>query len=198
MGPASPRRALGIERFCDARSDEKDTKIAGPGGEEAVAGKSPDAAGDEEPLAAPAVEITSARFGGRERVDESSPQARYEGRTFRVEFAAMMFRDSDPLECRYRLSGLEKEFTLTRQREARYASLPTGSHTFEVLYGSKRARRAWCWRWRRCCCSRTSGRCAPAPEQETGGGGGGAHLQKCNGAAGIFPSAGRVGDGDLR
>ncbi len=95
-----------------------------------------DPAQEESALAAPPVVLTSAKFGNRELLNESRPRIPYQDRTFQAEFAAMTFRDSDRLRCRYRLRGLETEFTETRLREARYALLPAGEYTFEVRCGS--------------------------------------------------------------
>ncbi|HEV3254950.1 MAG TPA: diguanylate cyclase, partial [Candidatus Acidoferrales bacterium] len=57
-------------------------------------------------------------------------------RAFHAQFAALTFRDSDRVRCRYRLRGLESEFTETSLREALYSALPPGEYTFEVACGS--------------------------------------------------------------
>ncbi|MFZ0039441.1 MAG: GGDEF domain-containing protein, partial [Candidatus Acidiferrales bacterium] len=47
------------------------------------------------------------------------------------------FRDPDQVTCRYRLKGLEREFSETSLREVRYSALQPGGYTFEVACGSQ-------------------------------------------------------------
>jgi diguanylate cyclase (GGDEF)-like protein len=84
----------------------------------------------------PTVVITSAQLGKRERVNDDAPSVSYADRTFHAEFAAPVFHDPDHVTCRYRLNGLESDFTETTLREARYPSLPAGAYSFEVSCGS--------------------------------------------------------------
>jgi diguanylate cyclase (GGDEF)-like protein len=43
-----------------------------------------------------------------------------------------LFQDAGNVTCRYRLEGLQTEFTKTSQVEAHYSSLPPGEYTFQV------------------------------------------------------------------
>ena len=52
---------------------------------------------------------------------------------FRVFYAGLTYRGEQNVRFRFRLAGLESEWTETSLREARYASLPPGRYTFEVL-----------------------------------------------------------------
>ncbi len=91
----------------------------------------------EEPaLAKPSVVLTAALFGKQDRLDDKSREILYNDNTFLARFATPVFHDSDRITCRYRLAGLERDFTETSLREARYSSLPAGDYTFQVICGS--------------------------------------------------------------
>ncbi len=47
-------------------------------------------------------------------------------------FLPPTFQESGNVTCRYRLKGLQKEFTPTTSHEVSYSSLPAGSYTFQV------------------------------------------------------------------
>jgi diguanylate cyclase (GGDEF)-like protein len=76
--------------------------------------------------------ITSAQLGGENRLDAKDPRTPHSQASFNVQFAELSLRDSEKTPCRYRLNWLEAGYTETLQREARYASLPSGSYRFEV------------------------------------------------------------------
>lgn len=78
------------------------------------------------------VVITSARLGNQERRAETNPEAKYSQRVFSARFVPLTFREPQRYRCRYRLNGLESEFTETALREVRYPSLGAGSYVFEV------------------------------------------------------------------
>jgi diguanylate cyclase (GGDEF)-like protein len=82
------------------------------------------------------VVLTAARFGQVEHLADSSRKIPYRDSTFLARFATPMFHDPDHITCRYRLEGLERDFTETSLREARYSSLPAGDYTFHVMCGS--------------------------------------------------------------
>ncbi|HWZ81393.1 MAG TPA: diguanylate cyclase [Terriglobales bacterium] len=83
----------------------------------------------------PSVVLTAAWFGKVEHLAEKSPRIPYNDSTFLARFATPVFHD-DRITCRYRLDGLERDFTETSLREARYSSLPAGDYTFRVVCGS--------------------------------------------------------------
>ena len=94
-------------------------------------------ANEEEPKRRqPTVVITSAIFGRTEHLQEMTPEVKYRDATLLARFAAPVFRDASNVSCRYRLGGLETEFTETKLREARYPSLPAGQYSFQVSCGS--------------------------------------------------------------
>jgi diguanylate cyclase (GGDEF)-like protein len=93
---------------------------------------------DERVELPPRVVITSAQLGSRERLGERDPKAPRSDNTFRVDFAALTFRDPENVRCTYRLAGLENETNETSDREARYPALPPGSYTFNVSCRSAR------------------------------------------------------------
>jgi diguanylate cyclase (GGDEF)-like protein len=93
---------------------------------------------DERVELPPRVVITSALLGSSERVAEHNPQAPRSDNTFRVDFAALTYRDPGNVRCSYRLAGLESEPNETSGREARYPALPPGDYTFTVSCRSAR------------------------------------------------------------
>ena len=93
---------------------------------------------DEQVELPPRVVITSAHLGSRDRVGERNPAAPRSDNTFRVQFAALTYRDPENVRCSYRLAGLESEPNETSGREARYPALPPGDYTFSVSCRSAR------------------------------------------------------------
>jgi diguanylate cyclase (GGDEF)-like protein len=91
----------------------------------------------EEPAAVkPTVVLTAARFGKLDHLGEQAPEIPYHDSTFVARFATPVFHDPDHITCRYQLDGLERDFTETALREARYSSLPAGDYSFHVQCGS--------------------------------------------------------------
>jgi len=93
---------------------------------------------DERVELPPRVVITSAQLGSRDRVRERNPEAPRSDNTFRVDFAALTYRDPENVRCSYRLTGLETEPNETSGREARYPALPPGAYNFTVSCRSAR------------------------------------------------------------
>jgi diguanylate cyclase (GGDEF)-like protein len=86
----------------------------------------------------PRVVITAAQLGARDRLGERNPAAQRSDNTFRVDFAALTYRDPENVRCSYRLAGLETEPNETSEREARYPALPPGNYNFSVSCRSAR------------------------------------------------------------
>ncbi len=91
----------------------------------------------------PRVLLISVQFGNgspilhaldeRPRETPSPVQIKYADRSGQIRFTALTFRHEDDVQFRYRLQGLEDTWIETRQREARYPSLPPGPYTFQVM-----------------------------------------------------------------
>jgi diguanylate cyclase (GGDEF)-like protein len=91
----------------------------------------------EEPVVRkPKVVLTAAIFGKLDHLDDAIHKVQYRDNTFLARFATPAFHNAGSIACRYRLEGLEREFTETSQREARYSALPAGDYTFETTCGS--------------------------------------------------------------
>lgn len=95
-----------------------------------------DANQEEPPVPQPTVVLTSAMLGKEDRLEDNGPQIKYKDATLLARFATPVFHNAGNLACRYRLAGLETEFTETNLREARYSSLPAGQYIFQVSCGS--------------------------------------------------------------
>lgn len=93
---------------------------------------------DERVELPPRVVITSAVLGSTDRLRERNPEAPRSDNTFRVEFAALTYRDPENVRCSYRLAGAENDANETAGREARYPALPPGNYTFSVSCRSAR------------------------------------------------------------
>ena len=78
------------------------------------------------------VAITNIELGGR-RVLPGANMVAQAGQSLTVRFAALSYRHEQSLEFEYWLRNLDGARILTREHEVRYASLPAGSYTFEVL-----------------------------------------------------------------
>ena len=78
------------------------------------------------------VMITSAQLGGQERLGEIEPEADHKQNTLHAEFAALSYRSPAAMRCRYRLEGLENNFTQTLSREIHYAALAPGDYALEI------------------------------------------------------------------
>jgi diguanylate cyclase (GGDEF)-like protein len=93
---------------------------------------------DERTELPPRVVITSAQLGSRERIGERNPEAPRSDNTFRIDFAALTYRDPENVRCWYHLAGLETEPNETSDRQARYPALPPGNYSFAVSCRSAR------------------------------------------------------------
>jgi signal transduction histidine kinase/CheY-like chemotaxis protein len=82
---------------------------------------------------APAVTVTSAELGGRELRLNAASTVPYTDRYLVVRFTAPVLFDNHDRRFRYRLSGIDRDWAEGPQGEARYANLPPGQYTFEVL-----------------------------------------------------------------
>jgi signal transduction histidine kinase/ligand-binding sensor domain-containing protein/CheY-like chemotaxis protein len=81
----------------------------------------------------PAVTITSYALGNTPRKLQDTPSVPYSEHTFTASFTTLSFLNEPAVRFRYRLKGLEENWTEARVREVRYPSLPSGSYSFEVL-----------------------------------------------------------------
>ena len=110
----------------------------------------PRAAAAAEP--APEPRILSVELGGKAR-DLSQPLRTGPGeRSLYVTFTSLTFRHEHDVRFRYRLRGLDQNWSETAHRDARYPSLPPGKYTFEVaasLPGAEISRRRWSSAFRR-------------------------------------------------
>ena len=80
----------------------------------------------------PSVIFTSLQLGGHERLTEKLPHATHKENTLNAEFAVLSYKDPAALRCRYRLVGLDGEFTEAMGREIHYAALAPGDYALEV------------------------------------------------------------------
>jgi signal transduction histidine kinase/ligand-binding sensor domain-containing protein/ActR/RegA family two-component response regulator len=90
---------------------------------------------------APAVAITSARFGDRTADPSLFSEVPFSDRDFSVGFAGLIFQNGKNVRFRYRLKGLDDRWIETGLREAHYSSLPAGPYQFEVM--ARTAHGAW-------------------------------------------------------
>ncbi len=81
----------------------------------------------------PSVVVMAVKFG--EHTVKPSPDLEipYHDHSLVVGFAGLSFLNEGSVRFRYRLKGLDEGWVETSQREVRFASLPTGAYTFEVL-----------------------------------------------------------------
>ncbi len=83
--------------------------------------------------AAPTVTVTGAQLGNTALSLSSASAAPYTERYLVVHFTAPVLFDNHDRRFRYRLSGIDRDWVEGSQGEARYANLPPGEYTFEVL-----------------------------------------------------------------
>ncbi len=88
--------------------------------------------GRSRPHPDPRAMIISTRLGDSAPYPGSSPQVPFRNHFFSVNFAGLTFLRERDIRFRYRLTGLDEDWTQTTQREARYPSLPAGDYRFEV------------------------------------------------------------------
>lgn len=91
--------------------------------------------------APPRVMITGVRFGPEARKLPDNPEVPYADRALHVTFTALTFEDEQEVQFRYRVAGLETQWTTTSHREVRVPHLTAGDYRFEVL--ARSARGVW-------------------------------------------------------
>ncbi len=79
----------------------------------------------------PAPELVSTRLANREISSGANIRWSSDSITFRL--ASLSFRNEKSVRYRYRLAGLESEWTETAQHEIRYPQLPPGDYRFEAV-----------------------------------------------------------------
>jgi signal transduction histidine kinase/CheY-like chemotaxis protein len=79
------------------------------------------------------VAITNLELAGRRVAPGAGPMAAQAGQSLSVRFAALNYRHEQSLVFEYRLRNLDSAAIHTRLHEVRYANLPSGNYTFEVM-----------------------------------------------------------------
>jgi signal transduction histidine kinase/ligand-binding sensor domain-containing protein len=85
------------------------------------------------PKVPPPVVVMSAQFGEHTLTPSPGLKIPYHDHSLVVGFAGLSFLNETSVRFRYRLKGLDEDWVETSQREVRFASLPAGAYTFEVL-----------------------------------------------------------------
>lgn len=80
---------------------------------------------------APAPTFLSARLGARALAQGASVP--WSGDPLSIGLASLTFRNEKAIRFRYRLQGIDPDWTETAQREVRYAQLPPGSYQFQAM-----------------------------------------------------------------
>jgi diguanylate cyclase (GGDEF)-like protein len=80
---------------------------------------------------APGVALTSVQLGGRRQRD-SLAVVPHDAGALSAFFTPLTLSNPDQVDCRYRLAGLEDQYTVTRQRQVQYRALPPGTYTLVV------------------------------------------------------------------
>ena len=83
------------------------------------------------------VAITSITFGGRKPEPRPEIPVPYAERTLHATFAALTFVNEDSIRFRYRVTGLDRNWTEARGGDAHVAGIPAGQYTFEVQAAAK-------------------------------------------------------------
>ncbi len=91
-------------------------------------------------LAIPEVRITTVTFGGA-RIAGPEPAVPYRKGALYARFAAPAFRDPRSVRFRYRLEGLDNDWTTTASRDLRVRQLPPGRYRLTVL--ARNSRGVW-------------------------------------------------------
>jgi signal transduction histidine kinase/CheY-like chemotaxis protein/streptogramin lyase len=85
------------------------------------------------PLQPPVVKLTAAQLGETILPLDSARKVPYSDRYLFVRFTAPMLFNNRERLYRYRLSNVDRSWVEGSQNEARYANLPPGNYTFEVM-----------------------------------------------------------------
>jgi len=85
------------------------------------------------PGAAPTVTLTGAELGNSALHLNATATVPYTDRYLVVRFTAPVLFDNRERRFRYRLSGIDRDWVESSQGEARYANLPPGQYTFQVV-----------------------------------------------------------------
>jgi signal transduction histidine kinase/DNA-binding response OmpR family regulator/ligand-binding sensor domain-containing protein len=93
------------------------------------------------PSTEPRAVVTVVKFGDKPADPAGSLTIPFQDHSFSIGFAALTFRGEREVLFRYKLQGVDQGWTETRQREARYPSLPAGRYDFAVM--ARRAEGAW-------------------------------------------------------
>jgi signal transduction histidine kinase/ligand-binding sensor domain-containing protein len=88
---------------------------------------------DAAPKVPPPVVVMAIQFGEHTVKPSSDLEIPYHDHSLVVGFAGLSFLNETSVRFRYRLKGLDEGWVQTSQRDVRFASLPPGAYTFEVL-----------------------------------------------------------------
>jgi signal transduction histidine kinase/AmiR/NasT family two-component response regulator len=80
----------------------------------------------------PKIVVTTVLAGGKALAAGAPPSIPYDLNSLDFQFAGLTFTDEPAVRFRYRLEGLERQWTETRARSARYAALRPGRYQFQV------------------------------------------------------------------
>jgi signal transduction histidine kinase/CheY-like chemotaxis protein/streptogramin lyase len=81
----------------------------------------------------PPVVFTSVRWGGQEVELAKAKEVPYGQNSLQVQVAALTFLQESSVVFRYRLTGSQRNWSETRERELNYVKLPPGPYTLEVM-----------------------------------------------------------------
>ncbi|HLJ49478.1 MAG TPA: two-component regulator propeller domain-containing protein [Bryobacteraceae bacterium] len=85
------------------------------------------------PTIAPPAMITAVRTGSKQLNDDERMRIPSSNGALQFSFTALTFQNENATRFRYRIAGFEPDWTEIKQRDVRYAGLPAGSYTFEVV-----------------------------------------------------------------
>lgn len=81
---------------------------------------------------APRVNITQIKINERDTLIKSNYQLKYDENFLYFAFDGISFQSQDQISYKYYLSGLEKDWHVTNNREVRYSSVPPGKYEFTI------------------------------------------------------------------
>lgn len=81
---------------------------------------------------APEVVFTSVLLSGKERLGGPPPEVKHKEGTLVAQFTPLVLQAPEHIACRYRLDGLEQDYTTLDQREIRFSGLTPGAYTLQV------------------------------------------------------------------